>query len=41
MVETRPIPAWQATVIEALKANGVRAVGHVPDLVLAGPHPPG
>ncbi len=35
MVETRPIPTWQATVIEALKANGVRAVGHVPDLVLA------
>ncbi|HEX2514427.1 MAG TPA: thiamine pyrophosphate-dependent enzyme [Chloroflexota bacterium] len=36
MEETRPIPAWQTTVIEALKANGVRAVGHVPDLVLAG-----
>ena len=35
MEETRPIPAWQTTVIEALKANGVRAVGHVPDLVLA------
>jgi sulfopyruvate decarboxylase alpha subunit len=36
MAEAGPIPAWQSTVIEALKANGVRAVAHVPDLVLAG-----
>src|SRR4051812_45229581 len=28
--------AWQAMVLESLRANGVRTFVHVPDLVLAG-----